>query len=118
MMRIQTIIYVTHMDVAVEWYSKVLGVEPITHGSHWSSFRVGGANLALHWTDAEEPAGRVELSLVTTEPLESMLSRLEGLGIEPVRGIADETFGRSIVLRDPAGGTVQVNEHDPELYDD
>ncbi len=117
-MRIQTIVYVADMDRAVDWYSKVLGGEPLTHGSHWSSFRVGDASLALHWSEKEESPGRVELSLVTQEPLEQLVRRLEALGVEPARGIADETFGRSIVLRDPSGATVQVNEHDPELYSD
>jgi len=28
------------------------------------------------------------------------------------RGIADEAFGRSIVLRDPNGLVIQVNTHD------
>ncbi len=32
------------------------------------------------------------------------------------RGIADEAFGRSIVLQDPNGLQIQVNEHDRELY--
>lgn len=55
--------------------------------------------------------GRVELSLVATEPLEAVLERLGAAGIEPVRGISDEAFGRSVVLEDPDGTPVQVNEH-------
>jgi catechol-2,3-dioxygenase len=48
---------------------------------------------------------------VTAEPLEAVLLRLADHGIEPQQGIQDETFGRSIVLHDPDGTPVQVNEH-------
>ncbi|MDE0527231.1 MAG: hypothetical protein OXH85_00800 [Truepera sp.] len=43
-------------------------------------------------------------------------SALAGLGITPLGNIADEAFGRSLLLGDPAGLTIQINEHDPELY--
>lgn len=117
-MRVQTIVYVSAMDPAVEWYRKVLGSEPVTHGSHWASFRVGDANLALHYVEETAPAGRVELSLVVAQPLENLVARLASLGITPQRGIVDETFGRSLQLRDPEGLFIQVNEHDPQFYDD
>lgn len=117
-MRIQTIVYVRNMDASVEWYRAVLDSEPVTHGSHWSSFHVGGANLALHFVERPLDPGRVELSLVCTEALEDLVTRLESNDISMARGIADETFGRSIQLRDPEGMIVQVNEHDAEYYDE
>ncbi len=114
----QTIVYVRAMEPAVDWYRKVLGSDPATHGSHWASFRIGGANLALHYVEETTPAGRVELSLVVTQPLEDLVARLESVGIAPHRGIVDETFGRSLQLMDPEGLVVQVNEHDPESHED
>lgn len=117
-MRVQTIVYVTEMRRSVDWYSRVLGVEPVTHGSHWSSFHVNGANLALHLADEATKTGAVEVSLVVTEPLEQFVARLDASGIAPAQGIVDETFGRSLRLRDPEGMTIQVNEHDPGLYED
>ena len=66
--------------------------------------------LALH-TAEEGKAGRVELSMVAKQPLEQ-LAEVSA----PARGIADEAFGRSIVLQDPNGLQIQVNEHDRELY--
>jgi hypothetical protein len=32
--------------------------------------------------------------------------------ITPARGIADEAFGRSLVIKDPNGLAIQVNEHE------
>jgi hypothetical protein len=47
---------------------------------------------------------------VVDEPLEEVATRL------PLhRGIADEAFGRSVVVRDPDGTLIQVNEHDPDI---
>lgn len=117
-MRVQTIVYVSEMDQAVAWYRAVLGTDPATHGTHWASFRVGGANLALHYAEEALRPGKVELSLVVTEPLEVITDRLAASGIALHRGIADETFGRSLQLVDPEGLIIQVNEHDPELYED
>ena len=111
-MRLQPIVYVTDMDRALRWYAALLGCEPVVRGGYWSSFALGDAQLALHLSDDAPVPGGVELSLVVTEPLEAVIGR-----VTPVRGIADEAFGRSIVVADPDGTRIQVNEHDPELYD-
>ena len=111
-MRLQPIIYTTDMPAAVAWYSTVLGGEPTYTSDTWTSFEVAGATLGVHRVEALPERGRIELSLVATEALQEVLARVTAAGIEPVRGIADETFGRSFVLEDPDGSPVQVNEHD------
>lgn len=111
-MRLQPIIYTTDMLAAVAWYSTVLGSEPTYTSDMWSSFEVAGATLGVHRVETLPDRGRVELSLVATEALHDVLARVTAAGIEPLRGIADETFGRSFVLEDPDGSPVQVNEHD------
>jgi hypothetical protein len=49
--------------------------------------------------------------MLAEEPLEDIREQLP-----MARDITDEAFGRSIVLADPDGVTIQVNEHDQELY--
>ncbi len=110
-MRLQPIIYTANPDRAVEWYATVIGVEPVYRSDVWTSFDIGGASLGVHRTDSMLDRGRVELSLVTAEPLEAVLLRLGDHGIEATRGIQDEAFGRSLILEDPDGTPVQVNEH-------
>jgi hypothetical protein len=112
-MNLQPIVYVTDMERSVRWYSALLQIDPDVEGSHWTSFRVGGSHLALHLTDDVRASGNVELSLVATEPLESLAARFEVVG-----GIVDEAFGRSVMTGDPDGLQIQVNEHDPDLYRD
>lgn len=111
-MKLQPIVYTTHMDRAVEWYAAVLGDGPGYRSDVWTSFGVGGAELALHRVDRLPEGSRVELSLVATESLEALVERLASRDISVERGIQEETFGRSLVLRDPDGLAIQVNEHE------
>jgi catechol 2,3-dioxygenase-like lactoylglutathione lyase family enzyme len=100
------IVYVRDMDESLSFYER-LGFTVTTRGSVWSELAAGdGATLALHGAPADD-AGRVELALVSEEPLERVAEL-----VPPHRGIADETFGRSLLVRDPNGLTIQVNEHD------
>ena len=110
-MRLQPIIYVTDMDRSEAWYRQLLGTDPAAASPHWTSFAVGDGQLALHATDVAEARGPVELSLIADEPLEQIAQRVGFT--DP---ITDEAFGRSLKLVDPDGCSVQVNEHDPDLY--
>jgi len=109
--KLQTIIYTEDTNRAVDWYKNAIGIEPGYQSDMWTSFNLGDATLAVHKVESLADRGRVELSLVTAEPLEAVLLRLADHGIEPKQGIQDETFGRSIMLVDPDGTPVQVNEH-------
>src|SRR5262249_41071293 len=106
------IVYVHDMDESVAFYER-LGLEADNQGRSemWTELKASeGALLALHAAMGGD-RGRVELAMGATEPLERIA------GLAPVaRGIADEAFGRSLVLVDPNGLQIQVNEHDPELY--
>lgn len=110
-MRLQPIVYTTRMDDAIAWYSAILGSTPEYASDSWTSFAVRGGHLALHAASRLRDGGRTVLSLVAEEPLEELIARLAASGIEPRRGLQDETFGRSVVLEDPEGLLIQVNEH-------
>lgn len=99
------------MDDSVDWYSTVLGTRPGYRSDVWTSIGVGDGYLALHRGDGPD-RGNIGLSLVATEPLEDLVERLEASGVPLERGIQDETFGRSILLKDPEGRLIQVNEHE------
>jgi catechol 2,3-dioxygenase-like lactoylglutathione lyase family enzyme len=107
-MRLQPIVYVTDMAAAVAWYSDLLDRQPEVDGEHWTSFPVEGGYLALHLTDETLGSGRVALSLVVDEPLETLADRMPQHD-----GIVEQPFGRSLTVRDPDGTVIQVNEHRP-----
>ena len=101
------------IDESVAFYERLgfeVDLQSRSHG--WTQLKAGeGAVLALH-TAEEGKAGRVELSMVADAAAGAARARSR----RSARGIADEAFGRSIVLQDPNGLQIQVNEHDRELY--
>jgi catechol-2,3-dioxygenase len=111
--RIQPIIYTHDSDQSAAWYSEVLGVAPIYSSDVWTTFEVGGTILAIHRVDGDlAPESRVAISLVAEDSLETLIEGWSSSSvIEVLRGIQDETFGRSILLSDPDGTVIQVNEH-------
>lgn len=112
MMLLQPIVYTNDMARAVAWYQIVLGTEPSFRSDAWTTFEVGDAILAIHHADTVPVGSRVGLSLVTTESLDGLIevwSHLED--VELIRGIQEEPFGRSILIRDPDGVEIQVNQH-------
>ncbi len=118
-MRLMPIVYVTDMTRAIDFYTS-LGLAIGTKGRSgmWAELTCGDATLALHVADKlpEKPVGRVELALVSQQPLETVVDTLRQNGITRYRDIADESFGRSIMVRDPDGLIIQINEHDETLY--
>lgn len=111
-MILMPIVYVRDMDESVAFYERLgFQVDIQSRSQNWTELKAGqGAVLALHSAEGGK-AGRVELSMVAEEPLER-LAEVAAIA----RGIADEGFGRSVVLLDPNGLRIQVNEHDRELY--
>lgn len=110
-MKLQPIVYTTNSARAVEWYGKMLDLEPEYQSDVWTTFDVDGTPLAIHRVDEELPThSRVAISLVATEPLDDLIERWgDEVGI--TRGIQDETFGRSLLVTDPDGTVIQINEH-------
>lgn len=112
-MRLQPIVYTKDMAQAVTWYGHVLGTTPSYESDVWTTFDVNGAHLAIHRVDGDlANESRVAISLVATDPLEDLMQRWSSTDeVDVVRGIQDETFGRSLLLTDPDGTVIQVNEH-------
>lgn len=118
-MRLVSIIYVSDMDRSVDFYTG-LGAELGATGRnpYWTELTMGDTPFALHITEpfTGPDSGRMGISLIADRPLEEVAAELRTVGIEPTRGIADESFGRSMVIRDPDGIAIQINEHDEHLH--
>lgn len=122
------VVYVSDVDSSVAFYAALGFVEHNrSRSGAWVELAGPGGRLGPHESkprqdvaphEPDEPvgAGVVMLGFVATEPLEAVVAAVAGAGHEPVRGIADESFGRSVVLVDPDGALIQINEHDEELY--
>lgn len=105
------IVYVTDMDAALAFYGG-LGLIPVMTGPSWSVLAAGPTQLALHTASIGAQRARpLELAMVATGKLEDVLAIANAGHVEVARGISDEAFGRSLVVRDPDGLEIQINEH-------
>jgi catechol 2,3-dioxygenase-like lactoylglutathione lyase family enzyme len=118
-MKIMPIRYVADVAAATRFYTALGLVQgDSARSGNWTELNGSGGMLGLHAASTaseQDTPGRVELSFETQEPLEALAERLTAAGFEP-EAIVDENFGRSLLVVDPDGVLVQVNEHDRELY--
>jgi catechol 2,3-dioxygenase-like lactoylglutathione lyase family enzyme len=115
-MKLMPILYPSDMDKSVEFY-RALGLPVRRHGKTWSEIGVGDATLGLQIASATFGRGeKIQLVLVSLRPLEDVRDALAAAGLESDIEIADEAYGRSLLLHDPEGFPILINEYDPELY--
>lgn len=116
-MRPVPIVYVTHMETSLGWYRRAVpDAELVSTSPYWSELRSGGSSFALHIAESVTPGTQVGLAFTAQRRLEDIVADWTAGGISPTRDIADEAFGRSVVITDPDGLTIQVNEHQTDLY--
>jgi catechol 2,3-dioxygenase-like lactoylglutathione lyase family enzyme len=110
-MRMIPIIYVADMDASIDFYEGLDAVVGETgRAPYWTEMKMGGTHFALHLQppDSEDSAPRI--SIAANRPLEAIMDDLTAVGVEVVRGIGDEVFGRSMVIKDLDGLIIQINE--------
>lgn len=114
------IVWVSDIRRSIEFYGH-LGFELVmqSRSGRWAELEVGGAMLAVHRADPARLASanteRTLIALITMEPLPQLKERLAERGIVVERDITDETFGRSLLVRDPDGLGISITEKDLEL---
>jgi catechol 2,3-dioxygenase-like lactoylglutathione lyase family enzyme len=113
-MRVLPIRYCGDVEASTRFY-RALGLDlgAATRPGSWVELPAAAGILALHKT--ADDAGRCELAFEADEPLEAVAARLVEAGYRP-EPIVDESYGRSLRVRDPDGVDVQVNENDRTLY--
>lgn len=113
-----TIVYVTDMDTSLEWYRRLLPAARVVSSSpFWSELSLGsGASLALHLGETITPGTQLGLALTADRRLETVRDELAAQGVVIEGEVQDQPFGRSMLIRDPDGLAIQVNEHDPARY--
>jgi catechol 2,3-dioxygenase-like lactoylglutathione lyase family enzyme len=100
-------VYVSDMDRAVDFYSRVLGLKlGRRFGNHWAEIEVGHSLvIGLHPQSEKGPPpgtkGAISIGLMLDEPIEQVVQRLEAQGVRfrgPVvqdqkAGLAFAAFG-------------------------
>ena len=117
------VLTVADLDQTVDFYVRVLGMQPVTFGAGRRALRFGPHKLNLHQAGHElEPKARrptpgsVDVCLVTTTPLARLVAHLRACEVQVEEGPVARTGATgpitSVYFRDPDGNLIEVSTYD------
>jgi len=117
-------IVITAFDVerTIDFYSKVMGMEPITFAGGRRGLAFGRQKINLHQSGREfEPKalkptpGSMDLCFITETPLAQVISHLKSHGVAIAQGPVEKTGAlgpmMSVYFRDPDGNLIEVSNY-------
>jgi len=116
------VLTVFDIDRTLDFYRRVLGMEPIAFAGGRRGLAFGRQKLNLHQAGREfEPKalkptpGSIDLCFITTTPLEAVVAHLEDCGVVVAEGPVPRTGAEgpmmSVYFRDPDGNLVEVSNY-------
>ena len=121
--RIDHIVLTVHdLERTIAFYSRVLGMEPVTFAGGRRGLAFGRQKLNLHQAGREfepkalNPApGAIDLCFISETPLADVIERLKGEGVVIIEGPVDKTGAlgpmKSVYFRDPDGNLIEVSNY-------
>lgn len=117
------VLTVADVDATVDFYSRVLGMDPVSFGSGRRAMAFGANKINLHQVGHEfEPKataptpGSADLCLITIDPLDAVLLHLDECGVTVEEGPVLRTGAigtiMSVYFRDPDGNLVEVSTYE------
>ena len=117
-------IVITAFDVerTLDFYSRVLGMEPITFAGGRRGLAFGRQKINLHQAGREyEPKalkpnpGSMDLCFITETPLDDVIAELKSQGVAIAEGPVAKTGAlgpmTSVYFRDPDGNLIEVSNY-------
>jgi len=117
-------IVITAFDLerTIDFYSKVMGMEPITFAGGRRGLAFGRQKINLHQSGREfEPKalkptpGSMDLCFITETPLAQVISHLKSHGVAIAQGPVEKTGAlgpmMSVYFRDPDGNLIEVSNY-------
>ena len=121
--RIDHIVLTVHdLERTIDFYSRVLGMEPVTFAGGRRGLAFGRQKLNLHQAGREfEPKalapapGAIDLCLISETPLAGVIEKLRADGVVIIEGPVDKTGAlgpmKSVYFRDPDGNLIEVSNY-------
>lgn len=118
------VIHVQNLEVALDFYARVLGLEVVTFGDNAKAVQIGSQKINVHQAsltytpEAAQPVvGSGDFCLITKTPLTEVIAHLHSHGVEIELGPVPRTGAQgpmqSVYVRDPDGNLVEI-AHYPE----
>jgi len=116
------VLTVFDLDRTIDFYSRVLGMEPVTFAGGRRGLAFGRQKLNLHQAGREfepkalKPApGAIDLCLISETPLAQVMESLQANGVAIIQGPVDKTGAtgpiKSVYFRDPDGNLIEVSNY-------
>jgi catechol 2,3-dioxygenase-like lactoylglutathione lyase family enzyme len=110
------------VDRTIDFYSRVMGMEPITFAGGRRGLSFGRQKINLHQAGREfepkalKPApGSLDLCFITETPLDDVIARLKANAVVIVDGPVQKTGAlgpmMSVYFRDPDGNLIEVSNY-------
>jgi catechol 2,3-dioxygenase-like lactoylglutathione lyase family enzyme len=116
------VLTVADIDATVKFYTRVLGMEPVTFGAGRTALAFGRSKINLHRAGHEfEPKahrptpGSADLCLIADGPLDQVIGHLAACGVPVEEGPVERTGAtgpiRSVYFRDPDRNLIEVSTY-------
>jgi catechol 2,3-dioxygenase-like lactoylglutathione lyase family enzyme len=116
------VLTVQDIDRTIEFYERVLGMEPVTFAGGRRALAFGRQKLNLHQAGREfepkalNPApGAIDLCFIASTALEEVIATLKSEGVAIIEGPVAKTGAlgpmKSVYFRDPDGNLVEVSNY-------
>ena len=121
--RIDHVVLTAHdVDRTIEFYSRVLGMEPISFAGGRRGLSFGRQKINLHQAGREydpkalKPTpGSLDLCFITETPLDEVVAHLKAEGVAIAEGPVEKTGAvgaiLSVYFRDPDGNLIEVSNY-------
>ena len=116
------VLTVFDIERTLDFYSRVLGMEPVTFAGGRRGLSFGRQKLNLHQAGREfepkalRPApGAIDLCFITLGSLDDVMASLREHGVAIIEGPVDKTGAlgpmKSVYFRDPDGNLIEVSRY-------
>ena len=117
------VLTVRDLRAAIEFYTRVLGMQEVTFGAARKALAFGRQKINLHLSGREfEPKalkpvpGAIDLCFIAATPLAEVIEHVKACGVAIVEGPVPKTGAlgpmQSIYLRDPDGNLVEISNYE------
>ena len=98
------------LDRAVEFYQKVLGIEPLFHRKDWAEFKLEGQRFALQKVKSLKTEHTGAILYFMAQPIAENIERLKDMGAKSLGSMEIHSYGKLAQFKDPEGNIFGLYE--------
>ena len=117
------VLTVRDIEATVAFYTRALGMKPVTFGAGRRALAFGQQKLNLHTADAplkphaaHPTPGSADLCLIASTPISEVVAHLKSIGVAIEEGPVPRTEAlgpiTSVYFRDPDDNLIEVSRYD------